>query len=635
MNFRVKLPLYILTVYLFAFFVARLALFFAFREDFSALSGGQISSAFLSGLKFDLAAIATLAGIPLLMLSLPFFGKRWAKLWTAAALAELFAMFILLISDIVFFAHVKRHIGDEIRLVANDLGFILDFALKDYLLHLVAASGLLASALILAFRFIDRQGRERKEGPLPAALRVFAVAVFLIMSIRGFTFHGKPINVIDAFGHGSSEYGNLVLNGVFTSYQSVRGSKKGVKHDFLGRGKAVSTAQERVVGEDEILVEPDYPLMRIREEFAAKGEGFNVVVIMLESWSPAFIDSFSGSGRGVTPNFDALAEKGLMFTNFYASGQRSIHGITAALTGLPTIPGAPYLGKGLELANITRLGRVLKDNGYSSVFVQTSKRGSYRMEAIASALGFEEFYGKSDIPLKYPYSTKEEPDFGYDYDGLMFLKDRLDGMKKPFFAFFFSGTTHTPFILLDKKFEKYPHDRTSLNGYLNTLYYADFSLGEFMRGARESGWAENTVFILTSDHAQGQFEKDTLREKFRVPLVIYCPKLFSHKKIGRPGSQADLMPTVIDILNIKAPYAALGSSLLWDRGGRFAFFTEGDNIGIINASGYLKHSLRNRLESGSFGGAFDPAGLEETLLSLDEAVYTLLKENRWHNSAGK
>lgn len=626
-EFRVRLVVSIAFSFVIAFLASRVSLLLIYSDVFSVLTAGQVLRSFLSGLKFDLATIFTFAGIPLFMLGLPVPGRKWAKLWTFLIMAEFLAMALILIGDIIFFEHVKRHIADELRLIGNDMDFIVKFALSEHPVIVILIFSTFAFSLFLVNKAIDKLYSPPKLTLWSEPLKLLFLAAFIILSVMGWKIEGKPVNVVDAFDYSNSEYGNLVLNGVFTSYQSIRSSKN-IRHDFFEKDSAIREARRLIVTEEETVIDDNFPLMRVRNGFSVGGERYNVVFILLESWSFKFIDSFSGSKYGVTPNLDELARGGLMFTNFYATGQRSIFGIEAALTGIPAVPGLSYLGKGLELANISRLAAMLNEKGYASLFMQTSSRSSFRLSGIAFALGSDEYYGSQDIPVIYPYKGKTAPSWGYDYDGLQFLLGRIEKVKKPFFAFFFTGTTHAPFVFLDDRFEKHPRTEP-VNGFLNSLYYSDYALGEFFRAARKSDWFDNTIFIMTADHALGQFQKNTVDEKFKIPLVIYCPKLFGHRTSGVIGSQADILPTIIELLNIKSPYSAAGKSLLKGDSNRFAFFVEGDNIGLINEKGYLKHNLKNRLET-SFTKASDIEEAEKTLLSIDEAVYSLLKDNRWH-----
>ena len=48
----------------------------------------------------------------------------------------------------------------------------------------------------------------------------------------------------------------------------------------------------------------------------------NIVIILLESWSGDLIESLGGK-PGLTPQFHELEKEGLLFTEFYATGNRS------------------------------------------------------------------------------------------------------------------------------------------------------------------------------------------------------------------------------------------------------------------------------------------------------------------------
>src|SRR5699024_4775965 len=249
----------------------------------------------------------------------------------------------------------------------------------------------------------------------------------------------------------------------------------------------------------------------------------NIVIFLLESWSQAYVDSLSNSNYGATPFFDSIVENSLVFEQAYAAAQRSIQGVQAVLTSIPVLPGQPALGDGLELVSMPRIGRMSAAYGYHNIMVQSSNRRSFHLDAIANALGFDEYYGKQDIPLikKYPQDT---PRFGWDYDTLQFFKTRLDQAHKgntPFFGFVFTGTTHEPFPNPGQEFLLYPHDPQTEFGFLNTLRYADWSLEQFMLSAKTEPWFNNTIFIFIADHTMRASNTTDPRQLFRIPLVIY------------------------------------------------------------------------------------------------------------------
>ncbi|MCK7574806.1 MAG: sulfatase-like hydrolase/transferase [Chromatiales bacterium] len=53
---------------------------------------------------------------------------------------------------------------------------------------------------------------------------------------------------------------------------------------------------------------------------------------------PAIWAAF-GNTEGLTPRLDALAKEGLLFTQLYATGTRTVRGLEALSLGTPPIPG--------------------------------------------------------------------------------------------------------------------------------------------------------------------------------------------------------------------------------------------------------------------------------------------------------
>ncbi len=586
--------------------------------------------AFLDGVRFDLCTFATLFSIPIFFINLPVFYKKWFYFWGTIFLLELFAGIGILAGDLVFFGFVKRHLASELILASNDVNYIVNYALHHYLFQVILWISSFAIFVKILIKLIDKWFEKEKVIWWKEILRMGGYVGFCVIAIMGkLEPHGKPINIVDAYRYPEAEYGNLVLNGIFTTYQSIRSSRS-FSYIFLKQSQAIKIAQKVLIDKGEKIINSKYPLMRLRQKFNFKARRrYNVVILLMESWTAEYIDSFSRKHYGVTPNFDSLAEKGIRFINFYASGQRSVEGIAGVLTGIFTLPGLPYLGKGLEISNIVRIGKLLKAYGYHSIFIQTSKRRSFRMDGIASALGFDEYYGEEDIPMLLKYNATEKPAFGYDYEGLMFLKKKLDHIKEPFFAFFFSGTTHPPFVLLDKRWEKYPHDPQGLNGYLNTLYYSDWAIGRFFQSAKKSPWFKNTIFIITGDHTVASFRGADSRKNHWIPLLIYAPYILKPRIVKHIGSQLDILPTIIDLLNIKTPYTALGKSLFSRNPENFAIFSEGDTIGILNQKGYL-NCVENKVIKIKNLNKHDSETLKTILFSLVQSEYTLLKKNRWY-----
>jgi phosphoglycerol transferase MdoB-like AlkP superfamily enzyme len=191
---------------------------------------------------------------------------------------------------------------------------------------------------------------------------------------------------------------------------------------------------------------------------------------------------------------------------------------------------------------------------------------------------------------------------------------------------------HTPYPRLPKELEKYPPDPNTENGFYNTLNYTDWSIGEFIKKARMQDWFDNTIFVFTADHALAHYQTGGILGKFRTPLIVYAPRIIHPQVITNVGSQLDLFKTIIELLDLEATYSAFGNSILASDKDSFALVRDGSIMGIIAQKGYLQHSLRNRLETGSFDKQVDDSyfdGLEKKLLASDQLVFEFLQSNRW------
>lgn len=195
-------------------------------------------------------------------------------------------------------------------------------------------------------------------------------------------------------------------------------------------------------------------------------------------------------------------------------------------------------------------------------------------------------------------------------------------------------------MLPSKKFERYPHDLKNYNGSLNAYIYTDDSIKRFMESVKKEPWFDRTIFIFTSDHGTGnalnpiakQYRPDDKPlpsiEHFRIPLIIYAPKIFKPEVIHTLGSHNDIFPTIVDILGWKADITTMGSSL-FDKNikNRFAYFFAGDLIGLKTDEGYIKYNFKDIVESSV--DANKTAQMKELLFAIDTAEAKLLTKNRW------
>jgi phosphoglycerol transferase MdoB-like AlkP superfamily enzyme len=538
---------------------ARSAYYFSVHERFADTAFSAVVKSWMLGLRFDLTAIAMFVGLPIILLALPRpqqIAKAWLWIWHVAACIGLCALVFASIADFYFLGEVQRHMGQEVMTVANDLDFVGAFAVGPAKWGLMVLIALLV-AIAIACRFLH--GRSQTQG---SWLQFMILLIAGGIAGRG-SLGDKPINAIDAFDAGSYELTQLQLNGAFSIAKAM-----GREGPQVSQSDIDSALAQLGHANDDPFARRSKP-----------GPTRNVVVFLLESWSSVYVDAFSDKPLGVTPNMDAMARDGLAFTQFFAAGQRSYEGVQATLTGLPALPGVPTLTEGLTLRT-SRIGAIASDHGMRTIFSQASKRRSLRLDSVANALGFAEYYGREDIKrflLDYPDVNAFR--FGIDHETMQTLADNLRGETKPFMAFLFTGTTHAPLAPLPESVKShYPVDHPD-KAFLDAVHYADWSIGQFMERARKEPWFENTVFIFAADHTRGLDAE--MRDRFRIPMVIYAPKIFAPRVDTRIASQVDIFDTVIELIGAETSYASFGRSLLQPPSQNRALIRSGENMGVV------------------------------------------------------
>ena len=624
---NLKITLIFIFTAVILFFGVRLALFLIYNSTFSTLTTWQVIKCFLNGFRFDYSVIGLFLMPCLLMLNLPVKNRLWFKIWAFISAFVLFLMTVILLADLVYFPEVHRHIAQEIIQIKYEFGFIVNYTLTQCWFLLFPLLALLGWSVWFFNKKINKLWQAPQFNIKKLLITIFVFTALIVLGIRGHLGGGKSLGMADVYNYAKTpQEAVLMLNGVFSAYQVGRKGKKNNANNYPFE-KAIGEVQTLIKEENSKFENKDFPLLQFPEN-KGKVKDINFVIVMLEGWAKYAIGAYNPSADTHTPYFDEMAKNGVLFTNAYATGQRSIFGFTSIFAGLPLVNSLPMFGYGLEQNNINKMPQQFEKEGFYTLYAQTSHRDSYRMCALANLLGVQDSYGAEDIPLLLKYQGK--PEFGYDYDTLMFLADKIKARKQNnFIALAFTGTTHDPFVKLTDDFEIYT-DGSWQSEYKNSIAYADYALGSLVKRAKEEGWFDNTVFIFLSDHLGGRAELNTVREHFAIPLLIYAPKILKPQVIYYPVSQLDIMPTVYKLSGLSVPNTVFGTDVLNPKSAHFALITDGVNNGIITREGAVIYDGKKIIEQESFVPDFDVTKTLNTLLALDKVATDLLEHNKWY-----
>jgi choline-sulfatase len=113
-----------------------------------------------------------------------------------------------------------------------------------------------------------------------------------------------------------------------------------------------------------------------------------------------------------------------------------------------------------------------------------------------------------------------------------------------------------------------PQDvKKALAGYFGLVSYLDENIGKVLGALRDSGLAEDTVVMYTSDHgdnlgARGLWGKSTMYEEIAgVPMILAGPGIPAGRRVDTPVSHVDAFPTIVEAAGEKMPSGFPGFSL--------------------------------------------------------------------------
>ena len=312
----------------------------------------------------------------------------------------------------------------------------------------------------------------------------------------------------------------------------------------------------------------------------------NIVLIFLESWSADLIQTLGGK-EGITPQFHELEKQGVLFTNFYASGNRSEQAMSAVLGGFPSTPITAITHNLDKITKLPSLTKILEQEGYTSSFFYGGELMYGGINSFISVNGFDIIKEDRDFNSKLPRGKLGIPDEYMLDEQISFLNDE----KQPFFAALFTVSTHSPYDQPMKDVISWA-DSKNQNAYLNSAYYTDKCLGDYFNKAKQQSWYSNTLFILVADHSHNSYNNWPVNSKEyrKIPLLLYGDVIkdkYKGFKYSSIGSQTDIGKTLLSQLKINS------NDFFWSRNlfnptiPRFAYYEATDGVGWVTPDGYF------------------------------------------------
>jgi phosphoglycerol transferase MdoB-like AlkP superfamily enzyme len=268
----------------------------------------------------------------------------------------------------------------------------------------------------------------------------------------------------------------------------------------------------------------------------------NFVIVLEESFGANFTGVLGHHPDNITPAFDRLAQEGLLFTRFYATGSRTVRALEAILCSFPPIPGVSIL-KRSQSDHVFTIADVAKAQGYETLFVYGGRGIFDGMRPFMNANGFNRFVEQKDFKNPVFTTAWGVSDEDIFHKGLEEF-DQLHAQGKPFLSVILTVSNHKPYVYPAGRIDLDPNERRRENA----VKYADWALGNFFESARSHAFFKNTVFAVIGDHGARVYGADFIPiRSYEVPLLIYAPFLVKPGRMDTLACSMDVAPTLLGL----------------------------------------------------------------------------------------
>lgn len=339
------------------------------------------------------------------------------------------------------------------------------------------------------------------------------------------------------------------------------------------------------------------------QEAVASGKGHglskpikrpNVIFVFADQWRQQ-ATGYAGDPNVKTPHLDAFAEQSINMTHAVSGCPVCTPYRASLLTGQRPLTHGQFLNDVPVQFRGTSIAQAFAGGGYDTACIGKWHVDGHGRDAYIPPerrLGFDYWkvlecthdYNKS----AYYAGNSEDKLEWQGYDAMEQTKDaenyiRNHGKEKPFFMVLAWGPPHTPYGTAPAEFrELYDPEtlelrsnvpanfaeqaRKWLAGYYGHCSALDSCMGRLLATLKDSGMAENTIVVFTSDHgdmlgSQNQKNKQSpWDESIRVPFLLRYPELkgWNPRNVEALIDAPDIMPTLLGLCGIPIPSSVEG-----------------------------------------------------------------------------
>jgi phosphoglycerol transferase MdoB-like AlkP superfamily enzyme len=554
------------------FFLFARALFLTYHSELTSdLSITDILLTFVHGVRMDWAAAGYLCMIPGLLLALLFFlkGRTLWPVWFGYHILMLMVGGLIIVIDLELYTHwTFRMDATPLLYIGKEAAGTSDTTTT---ITLLALWIILVLPFVILFKWFFKSKIQSLEPATWTVIPVLLLATsLLVIPIRG-SFGVAPMNTGFVYFHKTNSYANhAAINVVWNfGYAVHKMDRLKYPENFFDGEKT----KEYYSGL--------YPATSSGPRLITKDKP-NVIILIIESYTYKFIEPLGGL-PGIAPNFNALVKEGILFNNFFSSGDRTDKGIISILSAYPAQPLASIIKYPNKTKKLPFLNQVFKEIGYRTEFTYGCNINYANFNSYLVNAGFDNLTHSDHFPQELNTGK-----WGV-HDEFVYAKmlEEASAAQQPFFKMMMTQSSHEPFeVPMETVFKG--EDRTSK--FINSAHYADKALGAFIEQAKKSDWWENTLLVITADHGHALPDNGNSSnpKKYKIPMLWVGGAVAARDTvIHTMGGHTDIANTVLAQLNMYDARFSFSHNLLSPSYNPFAVFIFNNGFGLIQPNKLL------------------------------------------------
>ncbi|WP_299055538.1 LTA synthase family protein [uncultured Polaribacter sp.] len=551
------------------FVFARLFFLLFYFDKTTELNVTTFVNTFVYGLRLDISFTAYLSFIPFILISLTFFIQPKKITTIIIRYSQLLIAFLslLLIIDATLYASWGTRLDATFLNYLNTPAVMIASATTFQLISGVCIWLLISYVFIQLFtKQIHKNSLYLTQSHWSHTSVLFLASALLIVPLRG-GLQTIPVNQSNVYFSSNMFANHAAINYIWNFFNAITHSSNS-KNNYVHFDEITA---------ENIINKTKNKLLIANTDQILNTEKPNIILIIWESLTAKVVGVLDGEPT-VTANLNELSKEGLLFTNFYANGDRTDKGIPAILSGYYPQPTKSIMKMPNKTRSLPMLPKKMNDLGYKTSFYYGGDLNFGNMNTYLRNAGIIDFVDGNEFD-KQDWNSK----WGVHDHVFMqrFLEDINKEKNTPFFKIALTLTSHEPFEFPDTyKFGK----NTEENKFRSAHAYTDKAIGNFIADAKKQPWYKNTLIVIVSDHGHRTPEHEGLfnsPKKFKIPMLWLGGALQKKGIVNNISSQVDLSYTLLSILKGNNSDFKFGKNIFNNSQDQYAHYVFNNGFGLV------------------------------------------------------